>query len=71
MYPALFVHLWLVVFVVALLGARLGYMMLRAVEWAEWLLKRGEQHPFKAIGVIGAALAFIVVGLGKNLSHLL
>jgi hypothetical protein len=66
MYSALLVHLWLVVFVVALLGVRLGYMILRAVEWAEWLLKQGEQHPFKAIGVIGALLAFIVIELGKQ-----
>jgi hypothetical protein len=71
MYPALFVHLWLVVFVVALSGARLGYAILRAVEWAEWLLKQGDQHPFKAIGVIGAVLAFVVVELGKHIAQLL
>jgi hypothetical protein len=41
MYPALLVHLWLIVFVVALSGMRLGYVMLHAVEWGGMAVEAG------------------------------
>lgn len=58
MMPAFLVHLWLPLLALGALGVRLLYAIFRAVEWAQWFLKQGNQHPLRAIGLVAAALVF-------------
>jgi hypothetical protein len=55
---AFIVHLWLPLFALSSLVVRLVYLILRAVEWAEWLLKQGDAHPLKAIGIVATIIVF-------------
>jgi hypothetical protein len=58
MSPALIIHLWLPLFVLSTLAVRLIYWIFRAVEWAQWFLKQGYAHPFKAIGIVATIIVF-------------
>lgn len=66
MLPALVIHLWLPLLVVASLGVRVVFVIFRAVEWAQWFLKQGDQHPIRAIGVVATVLVFVGVALAKE-----
>jgi hypothetical protein len=55
---AFVVHLWLPLFALSSLVVRLVYLILRAVEWAQWFLKQGDAHPLKAIGVVATIIVF-------------
>ena len=50
MRPAFIIHLWLPLFALSTLIARLVFWIFRAVEKAQWFLKQGDAHPLKAIG---------------------
>jgi len=56
--PALFVHLWLLLFALGGLGVRVLYPIFRAVEFAQWFLRQGARHPLRAIGMVAAVLVF-------------
>jgi hypothetical protein len=58
MAPAFIIHLWLPLFGLSSLVVRLVYLILTAVEWAQWFLKRGDAHPLKAIGVVATIIVF-------------
>jgi hypothetical protein len=64
--PAFLIHLWLPLFVFASLGVRLFFITFRAVEWAQWFLRQGDQHPLWAVGVIASGLVFVGAILGKE-----
>jgi hypothetical protein len=68
MAPALLVHLWLPLFVFGASGVKLLYPIFRAVEWAQWFLKRGSQHPLEAIGTVVAILVFAVTAIWQFLA---
>ena len=56
--PALIIHLWLPLFALSSLAARLVFPMLRAAEKAQWFLKQGDAHPLKAIGIVATIIVF-------------
>jgi hypothetical protein len=58
MAPALIVHLWLPLFALSSLAVKMVFLIFRAVEWAQWFLKQGDAHPFKAIGVLATIIVF-------------
>jgi hypothetical protein len=64
-FPALVVHFWLPLFAIGALGVRFLYPIFRAIEWAQWFLKQGNQHPLRAIGVVAAVLVFAGTAIGK------
>jgi hypothetical protein len=58
MTPALIIHLWLPLFVLSSLLVKLVIWIFRAVAWAQWFLKEGDAHPFKAIGIVATIIVF-------------
>ena len=58
MRPAFIIHLWLPLFALSSLAAKLIFWIFSAVEWAQWFLKQGDAHPFKAIGVVATIIVF-------------
>jgi hypothetical protein len=56
--PALIIHLWLPLFALSSLVIKVVYWMFRAVESAQWFLKQGDAHPFKAIGIVATIIVF-------------
>jgi hypothetical protein len=56
--PALIIHLWLPLFALSSWGVRLVYLILRAVEWAQWFIKQGDAHPLKAVGIVATIIVF-------------
>jgi hypothetical protein len=58
MGPAFVIHLWLPLFALSSLAVRLVFWIFRAVEWAQWFLKQGSEHPLRAIGVVATIMVF-------------
>jgi hypothetical protein len=58
MVPAFIIHLWLPLFALSSLVARLVFWIFRAVEKAQWFLKQGDAHPLKAIGIVATIIVF-------------
>jgi hypothetical protein len=58
MRSAFVIHLWLPLFALSSLLAKLVFMIFRAVEKAQWFLKQGDAHPLKAIGVVATIIVF-------------
>jgi hypothetical protein len=71
MSPALVIHLWLPLFALSTLIARLVFWIFRAVEWAQWFLKQGDAHPLKAIGIVATIIVFGSAMLVKEGSAML
>jgi hypothetical protein len=69
--PALFVHLWLPLFALGALGVRLLYPLFRAVKWAQWFLKQGNQHPLRAIGMVAGVLVFMGTAIARLLAPIM
>jgi hypothetical protein len=57
--PAYLVHLWLLLFAIGALATRLLFIFFQSVEYAQWFLKQGNQHPLRAIGLPAALFVFI------------
>ena len=66
--PALVVHLWLPLFAAGAIGVRLLFTVFQAIEGAQWFLKQGDRHPFRAIGFVAAALVFGSIAIVKALA---
>jgi hypothetical protein len=45
---------------------RLIYLIFRAVEWAQWFLKQGDAHLFRAIGIVATIIVFGSAMLAKE-----
>ena len=58
MRPAFVTHLWLPLFAISSLIVKLLYLILPAVEKAQWFLKQGDAHPFRAIGIVATIIVF-------------
>jgi len=58
--PPSLVHIWLLLFAVGALSVRMLYPMFRVITWAQWFLRQGDRHPIRAIGMVAAALSFVV-----------
>jgi hypothetical protein len=65
MVPAYVVHAWLLLFILGSFGIKALYPVLKAVRWAQWFLKQGNQKPFEAIGLVAAAVMFVITVLSK------
>jgi hypothetical protein len=66
MRPAFIIHRWLPLFAFSSVFVKLIYLLLRAVEWAQWFLKQGDSHPLKAIGIVATIIVFVSAILVKE-----
>ncbi len=66
MSPAFIIHLWLPLFALSSLAVKFVFLIFRAVEWAQWFLKQGDAHPFRAIGIVATIIVFGSAMLGKE-----
>jgi hypothetical protein len=57
--PAFLAHVWLLLLFGAV-GVRLIFWFFHAVAGVQWLIKRGDEHPITAIGMVAAVLVFAV-----------
>jgi len=57
------VHFWLPAFATGALVYRLLKRFFATVKWMQWFIKRGKQHPFEAVGMTAAGLAFVAATL--------
>jgi hypothetical protein len=64
MIPPMLVTLWLPLLAIGATGVRLLSGALRAILWAQWFIKEGNQHPLRAIGLVASAVVMVVVGAG-------
>jgi hypothetical protein len=55
---AFIIHLWLPLFALSSLFVKLVFWIFRAVEKAQWFLKQGDAHPFRAIGIVATIIVF-------------
>ena len=69
--PALIVHLWLPIFLFGALSARVLDASLRAVGFARWFIRQGEDHPFDAIGITATVMVFVAIGVVQGIMRLL
>jgi hypothetical protein len=60
---ALLIHLWLPAFALGAVGFRILKPMLKTIRRAQWFLKRGNDHPFEAIGLVAAVPVFLLVAV--------
>ncbi len=58
--PALLIHLWLPLFLIAAIVNRGVGKFFQAVKWAQWFIKRGAQHPLEAMGMTASVIVFAV-----------
>jgi hypothetical protein len=68
--PAWLVHLWLPLFLV---GAAINSSInafLKTVRFAQWFIKRGNDHPFEAIGITAGVVTFIGAVLLQDIGYL-
>ena len=68
-FPAWLVHLWLPLF---LEGAAINsgiYAFLRTVRFAQWFIKRGDSHPFEAIGMTAGAVTFVGAAIFQGFNY--
>jgi hypothetical protein len=66
MRSAFLIHLWLPLFALSSLLVKLVFWIFRAVEWAQWFLKQGDAHPFRAIGIVATIIVFGTAMLVKE-----
>jgi len=64
-WPALAVFVWLPLFAVGILTARLLTPLSWMVGRAQWFLKEGKEHPLKAIGYVAAVVVFLGTVAGR------
>jgi hypothetical protein len=56
--PALVVHLWYPVLAAATVATQALNWFFKAAGGMQWFLKRGQYHPFQAVGYVAALIAF-------------
>jgi hypothetical protein len=59
--PALLVHLWLPLFALGVVVAKVINSVRTAGRFSQWFFLRGEAHPLRSIGYIAAVATFIAV----------
>jgi hypothetical protein len=58
--PALFVYAWLPLLLLAKFASVGLRYFFRATDFVKWFLKRGEEHPFEAFGMIACTMVFVL-----------
>jgi hypothetical protein len=58
--PAFLAHVWILLLVVGAVGVRLIFWFFCAVAGVQWLIRRGDERPITAIGMVAAVLVFAV-----------
>jgi len=64
-WPALAVFVWLPLFALGIVVARLLTPLSWIVLRTQWFLKEGKEHPLKAIGYVAAVIVFIGTVAGR------
>lgn len=62
--PAFVVHLWLPLFALGVVLAKIVNSLRAAGRFSQWLFLQGEAHPFRSVGAIAAVLTFTIVAIG-------
>jgi hypothetical protein len=63
--PAMAVFVWLPLFALGILIARLLTPLSWIVGRTQWFLKEGKEHPLKAIGYVAAVVVFLGTVAGQ------
>jgi hypothetical protein len=63
--PAMAVFVWLPLFALGIVIARLLTPLSWIVGRAQWFLKEGNEHPLKAIGYVAAVVVFLGAVAGR------
>ena len=58
-------NLWLILFIIGLIGFRILSFIFDMVGYMQWFLKHGEEHPLQAVGAVVASATFVVLSLVK------
>ena len=66
--PAIAVHLWLPLLGLCLIIIKTANLLLSSVKGMQWLLKKGKDRPFKAIGYVAAAIGSITMVVIRSVS---
>jgi hypothetical protein len=69
--PAFAVYLWLPLFAIGVVAARLFNPIVNSVGWLQWLVVNGRNRPVEAIGYIAAAVVFVTTALVAHLKSVL
>lgn len=67
--PALLVHLWLPLFFAGAMINRALDAFFRTVGWAQWFIKRGNLHPYEAIGIASSVAVLLAGGAWQVASY--
>ena len=67
--PALLVNAWLPLFGIAAVFTRVVASAFKAMEISYWFIKRRNEQPFKAIGLIASSIVFVVYAVLGALSR--
>jgi hypothetical protein len=67
--PALLVHLWLPLFFIGAMINRMLDAFFRTVGWAQWFIKRGNLHPYEAIGIASSVAVLLAGGAWQVVSY--
>jgi hypothetical protein len=63
--PGFAVHLWLLLFALAVLVVQTLYSISRVFRFAQWFLKQGNRNPLRAIGMVAAIFVFLITAIWK------
>ena len=63
--PAMAVFVWLPLFALGIVAARLLTPLSWIVGRTQWFLKEGKEHPLKAIGYVAAVVVFLGTVVGR------
>jgi hypothetical protein len=61
MIPGMLVFAWLVLLALGILVLRVLNPFASTVDWLQWAIKDGQKRPLVAIGVVAAAIVFLVL----------
>lgn len=61
--PAMLVNSWTLMLLAGALIIRLIFPLIKMIRWMQWAIKRGDQHPLRAIGAVAAAMVFLITGI--------
>jgi hypothetical protein len=70
LYAGMLASVWLWIYIFSLIGVRVILRSSRFLQAARWALDI-EEHPLRSVGVVAAALVFVLVGLISGLKQLL
>jgi hypothetical protein len=57
---AAIIYVWFPILILGLALTRAAKLFIGTVKFAQWFVKRGERHPFEAIGISASAATFLI-----------